>query len=333
MRFESLHYALGFWVIIFMGIYLVFAFRQKQRLIGIFVKNSAVTRLTEGVSFKNQKLKAVLTVLGAAFCILSLMRPQWGFKWQETIKSGIDIFLAVDVSKSMLASDIKPDRLSRSKLAIKDLVTRLKGDRMGLIAFAGTSFVQCPLTTDYNGFILTLDSLDANTIPYGGTSISSAIKAAIDAYKGISVNDKVLVLITDGEGHDANAMDAVRQAKEKGITIFCIGIGTTEGELIPIIDPSGKKTFLKDSQGNVVKTRLNEGMLKDIALATGGSYVRASGTDFGLERIYNDRLAKMQKTDRGTQMSKIYYERFQLPLLIAFFILFSAGIISDRKRP
>ena len=332
MRFESLNYMLGFWVIFFVALFFIRAFKRKNRIMRFFAEKEAIEQLISGVSFKKQKLKMILILAGLLLCVLSLMRPQWGFKWQKTIKSGIDIMFAVDVSKSMLATDIKPDRFTRSKLAVRDLVPKLKGDRVGLIAFAGSAYLQCPFTADYSGFMLALDALDTGTIPRGGTSISSAIKTALDTYKNFYVNDKVLILITDGEDHDADTLKLAEQAKNEGITIFCVGIGTTEGELIPIVDLSGKKTFLRDREQNAVKTRLNENILKRISLMTGGIYVRSSGANFGLEHIYNERLSKMRKTDRETNMSKIYYERYQIPLSAAFLMFIIAAFISDKKR-
>jgi Ca-activated chloride channel family protein len=261
------------------------------------------------------------------------MRPQWGFQWQKIKRKGINIMFAVDVSNSMLAVDIKPDRLTRSKLAIKDLVlSKLSGDRIGLIAFAGSAFIQCPFTSDYNGFILALDSLDTDTIPRGSTCLSSAIRQARDAYKGSQSKDKVLILITDGEDHDTGALSLAQQAKGEGIVIYCLGIGTTEGELIPVTDQSGKKIFLKDGHGNVVKTRLNEDILKKIALITGGAYVRSSGADFGLEYIYNQRLSGMIKTANSLREDKIFHERFQITVFTAFLLLIAAVIINDEIK-
>jgi len=259
------------------------------------------------------------------------MRPQWGFKWQEVNQQGLDILIAIDTSKSMLATDVKPNRLEKSKLAVKDLLKKLKGDRAGLIAFSGTAFLQCPLTSDYNGFMLALDDLNATSIPRGGTSISSAIKVAIDSYEGDQKKYKVLILITDGEDHEGNPVKTAEEAAKKNIRIFCIGIGTTEGDLIQIADNSGKRTFLKDNSGNIVKTSLNETVLKQIAVAANGMYVRSSGTDFGLDVIYDKKLSAMERRDLKARMDKVYYERFQIPLTIALIFLLLEMVITNKK--
>jgi Ca-activated chloride channel family protein len=260
------------------------------------------------------------------------MRPQWGFSWEEVRRSGLDILIAIDTSKSMLAGDIKPNRLERSKLAVKDLIKKLRGDRIGLIAFSGNAFLQCPLTVDYSGFLLSLNELNFNSIPKGGTSISSAIKTAMDSYEGGQKKYKILVIITDGEDHEGNVAEMAEKAKDAGIKIFSIGIGTKEGELISVTDESGNKVFLKDRQGNVVKTRLDETTLQKIALTTGGSYVRATNTEFGLDLIYEEKLSKMEKREIESNMIKRYEERFQIPLAIALVLLCLEPFISERRR-
>jgi Ca-activated chloride channel homolog len=331
MRFGSADYIYGLWAVFAVALFFIWAFRRKMRIMRLFAEKEALGELLREVSFKRQKLKIILILAGLSLCVFALMRPQWGFKWEETVKSGIDIMLAVDVSKSMLATDIKPDRFTRSKLAIRDFVSGLKGDRVGLIAFAGSAYIQCPFTTDYNGFMLALDMLDTDIIPRPGTSISSAIKTALDAYKDLPAGDKVLILITDGEDHDAHTLKLAGQAKDKGITIFCIGIGTSAGELIPVVDTEGKRTFLRDRSQNAVKTRLNEDILKSISLMTGGTYVRSSGADFGLGHVYDERLSMMRKTDRDARMNREYHERYQIPLFTAFLIFITAVFISDKK--
>ncbi|MBN1520954.1 MAG: VWA domain-containing protein, partial [Candidatus Aureabacteria bacterium] len=238
----------------------------------------------------------------------------------------------VDTSKSMLAQDVKPNRLERAKLAIKDFIKHLQGDRIGLIAFSGEAFLQCPLTVDYNGFLLSLDSLSVNSITRGGTSISQAIKEAIKSYEGGFKKYKVLIMITDGEDHEGAPLKAAEDAKKEGIKIFCIGIGTPEGELISVEDEKGNKTFLKDSQGNVVKTRLDETTLQKIALATGGSYVRSGATEFGLDMIYDKKLSKMEKRELESKLAKQFEDRFQIPLALAFLLLAGELFINERKR-
>jgi Ca-activated chloride channel family protein len=228
--------------------------------------------------------------------------------------------------------------LERSKFAVKDLVKKLNGDRIGLIAFAGTSFLQCPLTIDYNGFMLSLDDLSTFTIPRGGTSISSAIREAMQAFsqnKADAAKEKkyrVLVIITDGEDFEGDALAAAKEAAEAGIKIFCVGVGTAEGELIPISEDYAGKGYLLDKSGETVKTRLNENILKEIAISTGGSYVRATQGDFGLVLIYEKSISRLEKRDIDAKMKKNYQERFQYFLGIAVILLLAEMILSEKKR-
>jgi Ca-activated chloride channel family protein len=185
---------------------------------------------------------------------------------------------------------------------------------------------------DYGGFLFSVDSLNVNIIPRGGTSISQAIKEAIRGYEGGLKKYKVLILITDGEDHEGNPEKTAEEAKREGVKVFCIGIGTPEGELITLTDEKGNKTFLKDSQGNVVKTRLDETTLQKIALTTGGSYIRSGATEFGLDLIYEEKLSKMEKRELESKLAKQFEERFQIPLALAFLLLMGELFISERKR-
>ena len=296
-----------------------------------FAQKDLLNELTGPLDRKKQRMKTVVVLVSVLMIIIALIRPQWGFEWQEVKRSGLDILIAIDTSNSMLAEDVKPNRLERSKLAVKDLIKKLRGDRVGLIAFAGSAFLQCPLTVDYSGFMLSLDSIDVETIPKGGTSLTSAIKTALDSYEG-GKKHKILVIITDGEDHEGNLVELAEKAKEKGIKIFTIGIGTKEGELIPVTDESGNVSFLKDKKGNVVKTRLDEATLQKIALNTGGSYVKATSTEFGLDLIYEEKLSKMEKREIEDKMVKKYKERFQIPLFIALLLLCIEPFIRERKK-
>ena len=297
-----------------------------------FAQSELLAQLTLNFDKKKQKIKIAIILSAVFLCLISLMQPRWGFYWHKVKRKSLDIIIAVDVSKSMLAADIKPNRLERSKLAIKDLTGKIKGDRIGLIAFAGKAFLQCPLTIDYNGFLLSLENLDTDIIPRPGTSIGPAINEAIKSYKDIDKEYKILVIITDGENHEGDVVKETEQAKKEGIKIFCIGIGTNEGEHIPIVDEEGKKTFLKNREGNFVKSRLNELLLQKIALSTQGSYVRATGAEFGLDLIYEQELSKMQRRDIEAKTVKKYKERFQVPLVLAFFLLLAEPFLIPLRK-
>ena len=332
MRFAAAYYAHSFWIVIALILFFAWAEKRRKAALRVFADPALLEKIAYSASRKKRLAKHAILIFAVIFGILALMRPQWGFQWQEVKRRGLDIIIAVDTSKSMLAADVKPNRLERSKLAVWDLVKKLSGDRIGLIAFSGRAYLQCPLTVDYGGFILALNDLNANTIPRGGTSISSAIRVAMKSFEGDGKKYKILIIITDGEDHEGDAPALAREAKDEGIKIFCIGIGTSSGELIQVTGENGEKSFLKDSSGNIVKSRLNEGVLQKIAVETGASYVRSSGADFGLELIYDEKLSKMEKKDITAEMAKLYYERFQIPLLLCLLLLAAEFAISDRKK-
>ncbi len=347
MRFGQVEYL---WYALFaaigLGIFHLWVYKARRRVLAKVADKALLNDLLSTLAWRKKYLKSFLFSLGLVLCLLSLARPQWGFQWQEVRRKGLDILIALDTSKSMLAQDLKPSRIERSKLAIRDLVKHLKGDRIGLIAFSGSAFLQCPLTVDYGGFLLSLDSIDTDIIPEGGTNLSSAISEAIRSYAagqraavGLPIAQaagqkkyKVLVIITDGEDHRGNALSAAEEAKKEGIAVFCVGIGSKDGELIPLKSPDGQAGFLKDRQGNVVKTRLDETLLQKIALTTAGSYVRSSPTEFGLELLYRERLSKLEKRELEGKLAKHYEERFQIPLALAFLLLLVEPLVSERKK-
>ncbi|RLB95690.1 MAG: hypothetical protein DRH50_03415 [Deltaproteobacteria bacterium] len=332
MRFANLGALHLLWLVVLLAIFYFWSFKKRLKTMQHFAATDLIADLTSSLDKRKQRVKVILIISAVFLIVLSFLRPQWGFHWQEVKRKGLDIIIAVDTSKSMLASDVKPNRLERAKLAIKDFTRHLQGDRVGLIAFAGEAFLQCPLTVDYGGFLLSVDSLNVNTIPRGGTSISRAIREAIRSYEGGLKKYKVLILITDGEDHEGNPEKAAEEAKKEGLKVFCIGIGTPEGELITIMDKKGNKSFLKDSQGNVVKTRLDETTLQKIALTTGGSYIRSGATEFGLNLIYEEKLSKMEKRELESKLAKHFEERFQIPLALAFLFLFGELFVSERKK-
>ncbi|MFA6357950.1 MAG: VWA domain-containing protein [Candidatus Omnitrophota bacterium] len=332
MRFAAVNFILGFFVIFILVLFYFWAARARKAALEKFAQKELLGDLLVAIDYRKRFLKIFLIILAIAFCLFALMRPQWGFHWEEVKRSGVDILIALDTSKSMLAEDVKPDRFQRSKLAIKDLVHNLKGDRIGLIAFSGSAFLQCPLTVDYGGFLLALDNIGIDTIPKGGTSITSAIKEALRSYEGGQKKYKVLIIITDGEDHEGNPVQEALEARKEGISIFCVGIGTREGDLIPVEDESGQKVFLKDRQGNVIKSRLDESSLQKIALTTGGVYVRATNTEFGLDLIYREKVSKMEKRELQSKMNKHYEERFQIFLWLALLLLMLEPFIGDKKN-
>jgi len=332
MRFGNIDAAYFLWLLLFLGLFYKWAFKKRNRVLRALADKKLLPEITASWRPARRRLKVVLILTAVFLIVVAFMRPQWGFSWEEVKKKGVDILIAIDTSKSMLAEDVKPNRLERAKLAVGDLLGKLHGDRVGLIAFSGGAFLQCPLTSDYNGFMLSLNAIGVDIIPKGGTSISSAIGEAIKVYRDQAQDEKTLVIITDGEDHEGNPVRAAEAAAKEKIKIFCVGIGTSEGELIPVRDEKGQVSFLKDREGAVVKTRLDEVTLEKIARITGGIYVRARGAEFGLDVLYKEKFSKMEKRVFSDKLTKRYKEKFQIPLLMAILLLTVEALISERKN-
>ncbi|NQT32671.1 MAG: VWA domain-containing protein [Candidatus Omnitrophica bacterium] len=332
MRFGAPYMAAWLWMVPAVIFFFMLVYRSRENIMRRFASSKLLDEISGSFSKRRVKIKNALIIIAITLILVALMRPQWGFQWQEVRQQGIDILIALDTSNSMLAEDVLPNRIDRAKLAIRDLVRKLHGDRVGLIAFAGTAFLQCPLTIDYDGFLLSLNDVSVNTIPVGGTSLARAIYTAINSYEGGKKEHKILIVITDGEDLEGGVDEAIQAARANGIEIFCVGIGSQAGELIPMKDNRGKQVFLKDAEGNMVKTYLNEGPLQKMAIETGGMYIRASGAEFGLDLIYNERLSKLEKQDFKSKMEKRYHERFQYPLGFVLLLLFIEPLVGNRKK-
>ena len=296
-----------------------------------FASERLLEKLTRGISPRKRLIKRVILILAVGLIFVAMARPQVGYEWKEVKRKGIDILMAVDTSKSMLAEDVRPNRLERSKFGIMDFVSKLEGDRVGLLPFAGTAFLMCPLTLDYDAFRNSLEALDTNIIPQGGTDIASAIYEAEAAFNN-DVNHKILVLVTDGEDLEGEALSAARAAKERGLTIYTVGVGTPSGELIPLVQGGKDGAFVKDEKGQPVKSRLDETMLQKIAEATGGRYEPLGQQAEGLEAIYREKLSLVPKHELAERMQRVPIERFQWPLMLALLLLVMEFAISDRKR-
>jgi Ca-activated chloride channel family protein len=281
------------------------------------------------LSRMRRAFKRALLVTGALLGCVALARPQWGVHWEEAHRRGLDLLFTLDTSKSMLAPDLKPDRLTRAKLAIRDLVSKFEGDRVGLVAFAGDAFLQCPLTLDRGVFEQTLDAIDTSTIPRGGTDVGRAIEVARSALHNQPANHKLLVFLTDGEDLESHAIDAARAASADGIHIYTVGVGTQSGELIPLGEPG---QFVRDEKGAFVRSALDENTLQAIARVTGGDYRRLGADGRGLEALYQDVLAKLPREDLKSRMHQIPIERFQWPLGFSIFCLALEPLLGERRR-
>jgi Ca-activated chloride channel homolog len=313
------------------GLFLWWSWRQREALMARFISARLLPGLISGFSRPRQKLRLAALILAVTCLILALARPQWGFNWEEVKQRGLDIVVAIDTSKSMLAEDIAPNRLARAKLAALDLMRLAKADRLGLVAFAGDAFLQCPLTIDDAAFRQSVDALDVNIMPQGGTALAEAIKTALTAYKE-GENFKVLVLLTDGEDHDSGALEAARKAAEAGLQIFTIGIGKPEGELLRIKKADGSSDYIRDEQGNVVKSHLNEDLLREMAGAsTKGFYLRLAGAKT-MESLFENGLAPLPKSDSRERLVKRYHDGYHWPLGLAILLLVAEMLLPERKR-
>ena len=305
--------------------------RGKKSRLASFAASKLIEDLAASLSTRKRNLKAALLILAIVLIAISLARPRWGYDWQETKGKGIDILIALDTSKSMLAEDIRPNRLDRAKLAILDLLERIEGDRVGLIAFSGSAFLQCPLTLDYDAYRQTLETVDTNIISLGGTNMAAAIAEAQASFAQDD-NFRILVLITDGEDLEAEGIEQARLAAQEKVTVYTVGVGSLSGELIPVRMEDGGVDFLRDSRGNVVKTRLDETTLTEISSSTGGFYVPLGSTGEGLEEVYNVGLQSIPKQEREARLHKIPHERFQWPLSLAVCALIMESFLSTRRR-
>jgi Ca-activated chloride channel family protein len=284
------------------------------------------------VGRRRRWLRQGLALCGLAFGCIAMARPLAGYHLEQDPHRGLDLMFAVDTSKSMRAADLRPDRLTRAKLAVADLIRRFEGERIGLIAFAGDAFVQAPMTVDRGVFLESLDALDTDTIPRGGTDISSAIHAAEQALASEPDHRKVLVLLSDGEDLAGNAIEAARDAAHKGLTIYTVGVGSAHGEVIQIPGPNGTPELVRDANGQPVTSHLDEAALRAIAQVTGGAYQPLGADGRGLEALYANALSKLPRSTAAGTEHRVYTERFQIPLAFALACLVLELVIVDRRR-
>ena len=313
-------------------IFFVFTAFKKRKSLDMFGDRLILEKLLASKSIAKDRAKRVLIIIGIAFLILALSRPQIGTRLTMAKRRGVDILIAMDTSSSMRARDIKPSRLEKAKLEVSSLIDKLKGDRVGILTFAGNSFIQCPLTLDYNAVKMFLNIIEPGMMPKPGTAIGDAIKTAQSAFIKKERRHKVLILLTDGEDHDTNPVEAAEEAKKEGIIIYTIGIGTKKGEPIPMVDESGKRTgYKKDKHGEIVMSRLDEATLQKIALITDGKYYHATPREFELDKIYSE-INNMEKKELSSRLFTQYEDRFQYFLAIALILLCIEFVIGDRKK-
>ncbi len=304
--------------------------RRRRRDLEQFATESILPDLTATLSEPRRRGKRWLLLSAAALGFIALAGPEIGFDWEETQRRGIDVLIAVDVSRSMMARDIQPDRLRRAKLAVDDLVQRLGGDRVGLIAFAGTAFLQCPLTLDHAAFDRSLAALEPGIISAPGSNLASALDVAAKALESEAKNVKLLILFSDGEDLRGGALAAAERAAEDGILVFTVGVGTPAGELIPIADgPDG--SFVKDESGRIVKSRLDEATLRKLAETTDGFYVPLGARAEGIDEIVERALAPIPREELASRLRQVPRNRYQWPLALALLLLAIEPFVGERR--
>ena len=304
-------------------------YRRREKELQRFAASHLLGKLCANISSQRRLLKKILLVTAIFCCFVALARPQYGFKWIDVKRKGIDILFAVDTSKSMLAEDVSPNRLKRAKFAIMDFVEQLEGDRVGLMPFAGSAYLMCPMTIDYSAFERSLQAINTTIIPRGGTDIAKAIVEA-ESILTNEANHKILVLITDGENLEGNVLKAAQTAFDNGMTVYTVGVGTSDGELIPL-NRNGKAGFVKDESGNFITSHLDESALTQIAEITGGLYVPLGASGEGLQTIYQKKLSLIPKEELAEKRHKVALQRFVWPLGAAIVLLMLEFMVGGRK--
>lgn len=303
----------------------------KAKIRKRFASNELFHRLAVEHSPRKEVIKASLLIVAYALLIVGLANPQVGTRTEEVKQEGVDLFIALDVSKSMLAEDIKPNRLEKAKYELRNLIDKLSGDRIGLIVFSGEAYTQFPLTIDYSAASLLADIVDVESVPNPGTAIGSAIAQAMKSFTFDDPTSKVLVIMTDGENNAGDALDQAKDAAEKGVRIYTVGFGSPQGAPIPVYNSSGQQIdFKRDRSGNIVITKLDETNLQEIASIGKGKYYRATNTQNELDAIYKD-INGLTKREFGVKKFTEFDDKFQYFLFAALLVLFLEVILSDRK--
>ena len=296
--------------------------RWKRKALLRFADQKLVSNLLHSFSKERTQIKYVIIILVFSLLIIGLSNPQIGTKMEEVKREGVDLMIAIDLSNSMMAEDIKPNRLKRAKQAISRLIDKLEGDRIGLIVFAGEAYVQLPITTDYSAAKLFLSTISTKIVPTQGTEIGKAIDLSMQSFDLENAQNKAIIIITDGENHDEKAIESAEKANELGIFVHTLGMGLSKGGPIPIYNKYGNNTgYRKDRDGNTIVSRLNEDLLQQIASTGKGTYVRANNSKAGLSTLFNE-INKMEKKEIGTMVFTEYKDRFQLFIGLVLVLLF-----------
>lgn len=314
---------------VFIIIYILVS-RWRKKALAAYGEVEVIKQLFPDVSKSKRIWKFILYLIAFTFLIIGIINPQVGTKLEEVKRSGADLMICLDVSNSMKAEDLQPNRLEKAKQSISKLVDKLEGDRIGIIVFGGQAYVQLPITTDYAAAKLFLNSISTDMIPTQGTAIGNAIDLAMESFGKDEGKNKAIIVITDGENHEDDAIRTSEAAAEKGVSIHTIGMGSAEGSPIPIYRGDTREGFRKDKEGNTIVTKLNEQALQEIAAAGNGIYVRASNSDAGLRNVL-DEINKLEKKQFESKMYSDYEDRFQWFISAALLFLLIETVLSERK--
>lgn len=332
MHFQDPHYFHLLWLVPLLAVLFLLVGRNRRRLLAGFADIRLLDRLTDPARRWVLNLRTLMALSALALIVTALARPQYGRMPVILSREGRDIVFLLDTSLSMLADDIKPDRLTRARFEITSLLNRLEGDRVAIVPFAGDASVLCPLTTDYSAAELFIDGIDTQVISEPGTNIFRAMQVGAEAFDSEQSKYRVMVLITDGEEHDGDALEAARKLRREGVRIYVIGIGTPDGVPIPIRDTAGKVTeYKRDRNGEIVMTRLNEKLLAELAHAGGGEYYRAGSQALELERIVED-IRELEKRRIESREFTLYHDRYQWFLSLAFALLLVEPLLAEARR-
>ena len=331
IRFQHSEYLYALALLPLLALLFWWSRRERTKALSAFGDSAMIRRLFPDVSESKPFWKFVLFAASYIFLVFGLSNPQIGTKLEEVKREGVNIIIALDVSNSMRAEDLKPNRLDRAKQAITRMLDKLSNDRIGLIVFAGEAYLQLPLTNDYGAVKMFLSAIETSMIPTQGTNIGAAVKLAGKSFNAEEKRYKTLVVITDGENHEDDALKAVKEAREEGVILHTIGMGSPEGAPIPTYAMGFQTGFRKDRAGNVILTKLNEKSLQEFAAAGGGVYVRANNTETGLNVVLEE-IGKMEKKEFGTKVFTNFEDRFQYALGVALLLLVWELFLSDRNN-
>ncbi|QGY48020.1 VWA domain-containing protein [Maribellus comscasis] len=329
-RFGNMEYLWGLLIIPLLAVIFIWSRIARKKALKRFGEQQILKQLMPFSSKGRPVFKFLVLMLALAFIITGMARPQFGSKLKKVKREGIELIIALDVSNSMMAEDIQPNRLERAKRAISRLIDRLNDDKIGLIVFAGDAYTQLPITSDYNSAKLFLNSVSTEIVPKQGTAIGAAINLAANSFTPSSEANKAIVIITDGENHEDDAVSAAKDAVDKGIIVHTIGMGLPQGSPIPVTR-SGQKDYMKDRDGKVVVTKLNEQILEQISASGNGIYVRANNAQVGLNALF-DEINKMEKEEMESRVYSEYNDQFQYFFAVALFLILFEFIILERKN-